>query len=207
MSPLSSAGSLVRLEQPGDATRIRQVNELAFEGAAEADLIEALRASGGITLSVVAILGGVEIDEPALEVSAFVANEKPRRGHVGPEVYGGEIAGHALVTPVTVSTDHGEVALLGLGPVAVLPAEQRRGIGSHLVKTCLEWLRAQGHAGIVAVGEPGYYQRLGFIPAGRWGLRWEVEVPNESFMALELSPGRLGGMAGVVRYRPEFAGA
>jgi putative acetyltransferase len=54
------------------------------------------------------------------------------------------------------------------------------------------------------VGQPEYYHRFGFIPAASWGLRWEMEAPEEAFMALELSPGLLAGIGGVVRYRPEF---
>jgi putative acetyltransferase len=56
----------------------------------------------------------------------------------------------------------------------------------------------------VVVGEPGFYRRFGFIQASRWGLRWEVEVPEENFLALQLTPGALAGVSGAVRYRPEF---
>jgi putative acetyltransferase len=72
------------------------------------------------------------------------------------------------------------------------------------VEACLEQLRASGRAGVVVVGHPGYYPRFGFIPASRWGLRWQADVPDEVFMALELSPGQLSEIRGVVRYRPEF---
>ena len=204
MSPISSASPLLRPEQPGDATRIRQINELAFEGTEEADLIEALRASGGIVLSLVAVIGGEKIVEEPSREGELAAHEQPGPPHSGAEIYGGEIVAHALVTPVTVSTEHGEVQLLGLGPVAVLPAEQGKGIGTHLIDGCLEQSRALGYPGMVVMGEPAYFQRFGFIPAGRWGLRRETDAPDEDFMALELSPGKLGGMEGVVRYCPEF---
>ncbi len=59
---------------------------------------------------------------------------------------------------------------------------------------------------MVLVGHPGYYPRFGFLPASRWGLAWEVDVPDDVFQAMELSPGGLVGVHGVVRYRPEFAG-
>jgi predicted N-acetyltransferase YhbS len=74
-----------------------------------------------------------------------------------------------------------------------------------LISACLEQLRESGHSGVVVLGHPKYYPRFGFIPASRWGLRLEVEVPDEVFMALELCPGLLAGVCGVVRYRPEFA--
>jgi putative acetyltransferase len=47
----------VRLEQPGDAARIRETNELAFGTPLEANLVDALRGSGDF-LSLVATIDG-----------------------------------------------------------------------------------------------------------------------------------------------------
>jgi putative acetyltransferase len=44
----------IRVERPADHPAIRQVNEAAFGGTEEATLVEALRASGAILLSLVA---------------------------------------------------------------------------------------------------------------------------------------------------------
>jgi putative acetyltransferase len=49
------APARVRRETPQDAVAIRAVNEQAFDRAAEADLIEALRRRGALTLSLVAL--------------------------------------------------------------------------------------------------------------------------------------------------------
>jgi putative acetyltransferase len=215
--PISSVR--VRPEEPGDAAAIRRVNQSAFDGYAEADLVDALRTAGAITLSMVAVIGaevigGEEVgDLGEAEVSTWGGegagwgDDSAADGEQaawGSRLTGGEVVGHALVSPVTVTTETGEAPLLGLGPVAVLPADQGQGIGTLLVETCLEQLRESRHAGIVVAGLPGYYPRFGFIPASRWGLRWEFDVPDEVFMALELTPGLLSGVRGVVRYRPEF---
>ncbi len=48
----------LRLEQPEDAAAIREVHRLAFGGAAEADLVDALREAGAAVLSMVAVEGG-----------------------------------------------------------------------------------------------------------------------------------------------------
>lgn len=114
----------------------------------------------------------------------------------------GEIVGHVLFSPVTID---GTDAAVGLGPMAVLPAHQGRGIGSLLVREGLRQLEGLGHAAIVVVGHADYYPRFGFGPARRSGLSCEFEVPEESFLALELRAGALAGRAGLVRYRPEFA--
>jgi putative acetyltransferase len=48
----------IRREEPGDAASIHQVNLLAFGQPLEADLVDALRQSGGLIISLVAILDG-----------------------------------------------------------------------------------------------------------------------------------------------------
>jgi predicted N-acetyltransferase YhbS len=44
----------IRLEEPRDIPRIYRVNELAFRQAGEANLVDALRKSNALTLSMVA---------------------------------------------------------------------------------------------------------------------------------------------------------
>jgi putative acetyltransferase len=48
-----------------------------------------------------------------------------------------------------------------------------------------ERCREMGHDAIVVVGHPEYYPKFGFLPASRYGLRCEYEVPEDVFMALE----------------------
>lgn len=116
-----------------------------------------------------------------------------------------EIVGHILFSPVAVDTDNSRTCLSGLAPMAVVPMLQRTGIGTKLVLAGLSALREKGERGVVVLGHPAYYPRFGFAPANRFGLRWEVDCPEEAFMALELKPGGLTGVRGVVRFRPEFA--
>ena len=56
----------------------------------------------------------------------------------------------------------------------------------------------------MVLGHPEYYPRFGFARASRFGIRWEQDVPDEFFFVLELAPGGLAGISGVVRYAPEF---
>lgn len=112
----------------------------------------------------------------------------------------GEIVGHIMFSPVTIDRQHPAV---GLGPMAVLPEQQRTGIGSRLVREGLDALREAGHDAVVVLGHQ-YYPRFGFVPASRFRIRWERPCPHQGFMALELKPGALGDRAGVVRYRAEF---
>jgi|SRR5436190_15235941 len=115
---------------------------------------------------------------------------------------GGQVVGHVLFSPVTL--DGSDQGMLGLAPMAVSPARQRQGIGSELVRAGLDATRICGAAGVVVVGHPAFYPRFGFVPALRFGLRCEYDVPDDVFMALELIPGMLH-RGGVVRYHRAFA--
>ena len=57
---------------------------------------------------------------------------------------------------------------------------------------------------VVVLGEPTYYSRFGFLPAGGWGLSDEYGG-EDAFQALELRPNSIPDGGGLVRYAPEFA--
>lgn len=162
----------VRPEQELDWPAVRQVNESAFETAAEADLVVALR-------------------EQAAPVISLVAQE------------GDAIIGHILFSPVT-HCGHSELTLMGLAPMAVVPERQHQGVGSALVRAGLEACRHLGAEAVVVLGHPRYYPRFGFSPAVGYGIRSEYSVPDDTFMALELQPGSLRGISGVVKYHAAF---
>ena len=119
----------------------------------------------------------------------------------------GKVVGHVVFSPVRIHTPEGVRPAVGLGPVAVLPDHQRRGLGGHMIGAGLEALRQRGHAIVVLVGDPAYYQRFGFGPAAQWGLRWSAPCPPEAFQAKALVSGAKDGLAeGVAHYRDEFNG-
>jgi putative acetyltransferase len=91
----------------------------------------------------------------------------------------------------------------GAGPFAHGgdPTEAARGSG---IGAALARLADAGHGAVVVVGHATYHPRFGFVPASRFGLRWE-HGHDDAFMAIELRPVALDGHGGVVRYRPEMA--
>src|SRR6187402_3201345 len=97
-----------RPERADDAAAIRLIHQRAFGRDAEADLVDKLRAGGVKSLSLVAC----DLEGPAV--------------------------GHALFTPVTITGGSREVHGMALGPIAVLPEFQGRGVGRGLIEAGLK---------------------------------------------------------------------
>jgi putative acetyltransferase len=114
----------------------------------------------------------------------------------------GQVVGHILFSPVTID-GASDCRALGLAPLAVLPANQRRGIGSSLIREGLSRCASGGYDLVVLVGAPAYYTRFGFRAAKPHGLDNEYGV-HEEFMVLELRQGSVERAKGLVRYQPEF---
>jgi putative acetyltransferase len=120
-------------------------------------------------------------------------------------VQDGRLVGHIALSPVTITSDTAILEALGLAPMAVLPAYQRRGIGSQLVEAGLTACHHTPYGVVVVLGHPHYYPRFGFVPAKPLGIVWEHDAPEEAFMVKEIQEGTLAQTRGVVKYRPEFA--
>jgi len=116
-----------------------------------------------------------------------------------------EIVGHILFTPVELISDDSGLKLMGLAPMAVLPKLQKKGIGSQLVKTGKENCSAQGYDAIVVLGHAEYYPKFGFVPSVKYGIKSEYDVPEESFMVLELNESSLRNKKGIIKYHAAFS--
>lgn len=114
------------------------------------------------------------------------------------------VVGHILFTPVTIRSDDGARAAMGLGPMAVVPEFQNQGIGSKLVLAGLEECRKIDQPVVFVLGHPKYYPRFGFKPVAPKGLHYKDEKYDFAFMVRELTPGALAGMSGYVHYLPQF---
>ncbi len=115
----------------------------------------------------------------------------------------GVIVGHILFSPVLLS-GFPDLKIMGLGPMAVAPKFQRKGIGSALTETGLELCKRLGYGAIIVLGHPGYYPRFGFRPSVLYDITCEYDVPEDVFMVVELQPGYLEGSSGVIKYHPAF---
>jgi putative acetyltransferase len=99
----------------------------------------------------------------------------------------------------------GDAPVLGLGPIAVAPELQRRGIGSALMHAVLAAADALDEQAVVLVGHAGYYPRFGFRPAIELGITPPDPDWVEHFQARGLSAHR-DDLRGPFRFAPSFDG-
>ncbi|KAB0680023.1 GNAT family N-acetyltransferase [Aureimonas leprariae] len=94
--------------------------------------------------------------------------------------------------------DDGRPALL-LGPLAVAPTHAGLGVGSRLMRRAVAKAAWLGHAAILLVGDPEYYERFGFAAAPAADLAMPGPFERHRLLGLELAPGALAGAAGLIR--------
>ena len=145
----------VRIATDDDWPAIREVHRAAF-GEDEGDRVVRL------------------IDELRSDPSLYV----PDLSFVSMD--GNVVAGHVLNTWNRV----GDVPVLQLSPLGVLPEYQGQGHGSALVRASLDAVRERGEPALILEGNPKYYGRFGFVRADELGLLpppealydWAVQV-------------------------------
>ena len=167
---------LIRAETTNDHASVFALNFAAFEQENESRLVDLLRKS--------------EVFIPELSLVAEMD---------------GKIIGHILFTKLKIidkdSIIHNSISL---APMAVLPEYHNLGIGSELVREGLKLTKSLGFESVIVLGHDKYYPRFGFQPASKWDITCPYEVPDEVFMVLELIPGALANVSGLVQYPEAF---
>jgi len=143
-----------------------------------------------------------ETDAEANLVDALRQSDIPLISLVADEA--NQLIGHILFSPVSLAESGHTPAITGLAPMAVLPAWQGKGVGSRLVREGLKYCTEAGYDVVVVLGHPDYYPRFGFVPASRFNIKSEYDVPDEVFMLKELKQSALTGVKGVIQYHEAF---
>jgi putative acetyltransferase len=161
---------------------VRAVELAAFTGPEEADIVDRIR------------------EEAPDGWYSLVAIGTPGSG------LDGLMVGHLLLSPCPVVDEDGDVVatVLAIGPVAVVPEVQRRGVGSALMHVATSLAVARGVPALVLLGHPTYYPRFGFESARGLGLEPPTpKWPDAPWMA-RLLPAWTDDMRGTVRYPEAF---
>lgn len=147
------------------------------------------------------LLDAFEGDGESRLVTALRSRARPLVSLVAEEE--STVIGHILFSPVTLDTNPA-LRLMGLAPMAVLPEQQRRGVGASLIEAGLKRCAEAGVGALVVLGHPDYYPKFGFTPSVNFDIKSEYDVPAEAFMVLELRAGYLKDQRGTVRYHEAF---
>jgi predicted N-acetyltransferase YhbS len=166
----------IKPEQQADIDDIYKLNKLAFGQENEARLVDLLRTAPGYV--------------PGLSLVATAENT---------------VVGHILFSKIFVVSGDARHETLALAPMSVHPHYQKQGVGARLITQGLENARELGFGSVIVLGHEHYYPKFGFVPASRWGIRAPIEVPDDVFMAIELLPGSLKNVSGIVEYPVEFS--
>jgi predicted N-acetyltransferase YhbS len=135
------------------------------------------------------------------EVRFTKCSERLREDRIAAEglsfvaVEDGRLAGTVRLWHVTAGP--GRKALL-LGPLAVAPEAQGRGIGAALMMHALKAARRSGAAAVILVGDAPYYGRFGFSAEKTGALWMPGHYDQNRLLAVELTAGALDGALGLV---------
>jgi putative acetyltransferase len=167
---------LVRAERPGEEGAVRAINEAAF-GASK---------NGGI-------VDGIRGTDRWIPGGSLVAEDPD-----------GTLVGHLLVSEGDLDSIDGTTRRIWMiGPVSVIPARQRGGVGGALMRAVIQLAIDHNQAVLVLLGHPAYYPRFGFEPARGIGIDPPRPWPDDAWMARRL-PAWESSLRGVARFPGAF---
>ncbi|MFC7333838.1 GNAT family N-acetyltransferase [Rhodocista pekingensis] len=107
----------------------------------------------------------------------------------------GRLVGTIRYWPVLVG---GATPAILLGPIAIHADWRSKGLGGTLIRYSLDRAAEQGHRIVLLVGDAPYYARFGFTRENTLDLSLPGPVDLDRFLGLELVPGALAGVSGLV---------
>lgn len=164
---------LLRRERPGDQSVVRAVHNAAFGGGADA--VEAQ------------LVDDLRADGDIIAALSIVA------------VVDGDVVGHVICSRASIA----DRPSIGLGPLGVIPACQRRGVGQALMHAVLAAADALEAPAVALVGDVGYYSRFGFVAGATLGVLPPVPEWAGYFQVRTLTTWD-DSLRGTFRYAPAF---
>jgi putative acetyltransferase len=116
----------------------------------------------------------------------------------------GQTVGHVISSYVDVEPFARRV--LQVGPLAVRPSHQRRGIGSALMEETIRIADARAEPLLLLEGNPKYYQRFGFRRADAVGIEPPPEAHGPQYFMVRPLAAYDAAFRGAATYPPETFG-
>jgi putative acetyltransferase len=116
----------------------------------------------------------------------------------------GQTLGHVMLSYVDI--EPGSQRVLQVGPVAVVPSHQRRGIGSALMEEAIRLADERGEPLLLLEGNPAYYERFGFRRADEAGIEQPPESHGVQYFMMRPLTAYDPGLRGRAVYPPETFG-
>jgi len=151
---------IIRESSQSELDDILKVERKAFNSNEEAELVQQLLED--------------PTAEPRLSLLAFI-DDYP--------------VGHILFSRVEFDSPIDVVGSI-LSPLAVMPDNQKKGIGGQLIEHGLAILKDEGVDWVFVLGHVSYYLRFGFKPALKQGFQPPYPIPSEftnAWMTMSLS--------------------
>lgn len=114
------------------------------------------------------------------------------------------IVGHIICSKAEVRTADDTIPVLDFGPLSVLPAYQRKGVGKALIRSMINRAAESESGAILFFGRPEYYPQFGFEEASKWGITDSDGYNYPAFMGMELVVGYLSCANGGKYYESDI---
>lgn len=164
---------LLRRELPVDQPAVREVHNAAF--------------GGGAAVAEAQLVNDLRADGDVIAALSIVA------------VLDGDVVGHVICSRASIA----DRPSIGLGPLGVIPAYQRRGVGQALMHAVLAAADALDEPAVALLGEPAYYRRFGFVAGATLGILPPVPEWGPHFQVRPLNAWD-DSLRGTFRYAPAF---
>jgi putative acetyltransferase len=166
----------IRSERPGEEALVHAINASAFGRLDEAEIPDLIRGT-----------------DRWIEGGSLVAVDASDT-----------LVGHILLSEGDLTAADGSQRRIWMvGPVAVLPEFQRRGVGSALMRSAIALATERDQPVLVLLGHSTYYPRFGFESARSVGIEPPEPWSDANWMALRL-PGWTPELRGVAHFAPAF---
>jgi putative acetyltransferase len=160
---------LLRSEKVSEIESIDALIKLSFKSNHQANRVKALRDSGALLFSIVAI-------------------DKPTN----------QLVGHMALSLASLEGIDRAWQVLCLAPIAVSPKVQRQGIGTSLVEYWFREYAEGFYNAVVVVDEAEYFQRFGFERAFNYDIYSNSKNTEDMLLIKEIKEGFLKKVSGEV---------